>query len=137
MRTSLRDQLVRDEGVKFSAYQDSLGYWTIGIGRLIDARKGGRITLHEAMMLLDHDIARVESEVCARWAWFADLDHARQDVILNMAFNLGTDGLAKFKTTLGHVAAGRYAEAATAMLHSRWATQVGERAQRLAKVMRG
>ena len=136
-REALRRQLVTDEGLELSAYQDSLGYWTIGVGRLIDARKGGRITVAEAMMLLDHDIARVEAEVRARWPWFEALDAARQDVMLNMAFNLGVAGLAGFKTTLGHIEAGRYAEAADAMLRSRWASQVHDRADRLAAVMRG
>ena len=36
----IRSLLKRDEGVKLSAYQDSESFWTIGIGRLIDARKG-------------------------------------------------------------------------------------------------
>ena len=129
--------MIADEGLVLHAYRDSLGYLSIGCGRLIDARKGGRITVPEAMMLLDHDIARVEAEVRARWPWFDALDAARQDVVLNMAFNLGVAGLAGFRVTLGHIEAGRYAEAADAMLRSRWASQVHDRADRLAAVMRG
>lgn len=135
-REALRRQLVTDEGLRLSAYQDSLGYWTIGCGRLIDARKGGRITVPEAMLLLENDIARVESEVRARWPWFDTLDAVRQDVVLNMAFNLGVAGLAGFRVTLGHIEAGRYQEAADAMLRSRWASQVHDRADRLADKMR-
>lgn len=41
LRTKLTAQLRRDEGEKLYAYQDTLGYWTIGIGRLIDRRRGG------------------------------------------------------------------------------------------------
>jgi lysozyme len=136
-RASLRQQLIDDEGLVLHAYQDSLGYWTIGVGRLIDPRKGGGISEAEAIMLLDHDIDRVQAEVLSRWPWMAQLDPVRLNVVLNMAFNLGTAGLAKFKTTLGHIKAGRYDRAADAMSASLWATQVGRRAQRLVEVMRG
>lgn len=136
-RASLRQQLIVDEGLVLHAYQDSLGFWTIGVGRLIDPRKGGGISEAEALMLLDHDIDRVEAEVLERWPWMTQLDPARLNVVLNMAFNLGTAGLAKFKTTLVHIEAGRYEQAADAMSRSLWATQVGRRAQRLVEVMRG
>ncbi len=45
---SITQQLRRDEGEVLHAYQDSLGYWTIGIGVLIDKRKGGGITKAES-----------------------------------------------------------------------------------------
>jgi lysozyme len=53
-----------------------------------------------------------------------------------MAFQLGTDGLLGFKNTLALIRDGKYAEAAEAMLQSKWATQTPERAQRLAKQMK-
>ena len=34
--TQLEQLVIGHEGKKKSAYQDSLGYWTIGVGRLID-----------------------------------------------------------------------------------------------------
>ena len=130
-------QLMADEGFRSAAYQDSLGFWTIGIGRLIDARKGGGITRDEAQVLLRNDIARVEREVRARWPWFDRLDESRQNVLLNMAFNLGTAGLAKFTATLACVERGDYDGAAAQMLRSLWAKQVKARATRLAAQMRG
>jgi lysozyme len=42
------EQLTREEGKRRSAYQDHLGYWTIGVGRLIDARKGGGLSDEES-----------------------------------------------------------------------------------------
>jgi lysozyme len=35
----IKQQLIRDEGVVPCAYQDHLGYWTIGVGRLIENEK--------------------------------------------------------------------------------------------------
>ena len=58
-------------------------------------------------------------------------------VLANMAFNLGIHGLLKFVRTLNAIERGNYDEAASHMLASKWAGQVGQRAQRLAAMMRG
>lgn len=134
--TSLEEQLRLDEGEKLSAYQDHLGFWTIGIGRLIDARKGGALTKEESSYLLNNDIRRKTAEVKAAIPWFGKLDEARQGVLLNMAFQMGTEGLLKFKNTLAMIEAGQYGAAAQGMLNSLWAKQTPERAQRLAQQMR-
>lgn len=128
-------QLKRDEGEKASAYQDHLGFWTIGVGRLIDARKGGTLRPNEISFLLQNDVIDRRIALQKALSWFKDLDDARQGVLINMAFQLGVDGLLAFATTLGHTRAGRYADAAKAMLQSKWATQTPERARRLAKQM--
>jgi len=65
----------------------------------------------------------------------------RAEVLLNMAFNLGVDGLLNFKKTLALLNAairgdGSYARVASGMLSSRWARQVGRRADELARQMR-
>jgi lysozyme len=53
-----------------------------------------------------------------------------------MIFNLGPKGFAGFKNTIASIARGDYADAASRMLQSKWATQVGNRAVRLAAAMR-
>lgn len=87
-------ELERDEGRVLHAYQDSLGFLTIGIGRLIDKRKGGGITNEEADYLKLNDINKVKVGLERRLAWWRSLDAARQRVMMNLAFNLGADGLA-------------------------------------------
>lgn len=129
-------ELRRDEGVVAHAYQDHLGFWTIGVGRLIDKRKGGRLTDEEIDYLLANDVARFETELDDRLPWWRDLDPVRQRVILNMAFNLGVAGLLGFKNTLAAIKAKRWSAASQGMLASKWAKQVGLRADRLAKMMR-
>jgi lysozyme len=57
-------------------------------------------------------------------------------VLVNMAFNMGINGLLGFKHTLELVRTGNYADAADAMLNSKWAEQVGPRAKRLSEQMR-
>lgn len=133
---SLAQQLLVDEGFVPHAYQDSLGFWTIGVGRLIDQRKHGGITRDEAMFLLRNDIKRHWSELVAALPWVEAAPEAVQEVLANMCFNLGLAGLLGFRQTLAHLEAGRWAEAADEMLQSKWATQVGARAGRLAARLR-
>jgi lysozyme len=129
-------QLKSDEGEIPHAYQDHLGFWTIAVGRFIDKRKGGGLRPKEIDFLLTNDIEDRVQALNKALPWFTDLDEARQGVLLNMAFQLGTAGLLAFTTTLTHVRAGRYDEAATAMLQSKWAQQTPERAERMAEQMR-
>jgi len=135
-RKHIRRQLIEDEGSVPHAYLDSLGYWTIGVGRLIDGDKGGRLREDEIEYLLDNDIDDVVSHIISEYPWFGDLDDVRQGVIVNMTFNLGKLGFSRFK--LLHAACARHdwEDAAREMLDSRWATQVGSRAIRLSEEMR-
>lgn len=131
----LISDLKQDEGFNSSAYLDVFGYWTIGYGRLIDARKGGGIDEIEAEYLLRNDVIDVLKQLSALDFWDS-LDETRQLVLANMAFNLGIGGLMKFRKTLDLVASHRYEEAAIEMLKSTWAEQVPSRALRLSELMR-
>ena len=64
------------------------------------------------------------------------MDPVRHAVVLDMAFNLGVSGLKQFKRTLALLKHGRWEAAADAMLDSLWAKQVGQRAVRLAQMVR-
>ena len=135
-RDIARAQLRVDEGVVDHAYQDSRGYWTIGVGRLIDARLGGRLRPDEIDYLLENDIAEAEAIAKGLFPSFQSLSDARKAVLLNMAHNLGQKRLAGFQRFREAVAAGAWEQAAAEMLDSRWADQVGARAKRLAQQMR-
>lgn len=132
---SLAAQLEREEGRVRHAYQDHLGYWTIGIGRLIDARRGGGLTDEEIDYLLANDIARKTAEIETILPWVKSLDEVRRAVLICMAFQMGVTGLMQFKTALAHTRLGDYKGAANSMLDSRWAIQTPARAQRMAKQM--
>jgi len=136
MKEELKKQLIRDEGVMEHAYQDHLGYWTIGVGRLIDKRKGGRLRQNEIEFLLDNDIADRVAALTEKLPWFSRLDEARQGVLLNMSFQMGVKGLLGFRSTLKMVENGEYTNAANGMLQSLWARQTPDRAKRLSEQMR-
>jgi len=133
---SLVRQLREEEGEVLHEYKDHLGYSTIGIGRLIDKRKGGGITKAEAEYLLNNDIEKFTLALRKELPWFGDLDEVRQGTLVGMAFQMGTNGLLKFKNMLKLTKSKDFEGAAKAMLDSLWAKQTPARANRLAAQMR-
>lgn len=125
-----------DEDEVLHVYNDHLGYATIGVGHLVDKRKGGGISKAASAFILNEDISEKSSELDRRLSWWRSLDDARQGVLLSMAFQMGVDGLLGFKNTLAMVKSGDYEGAAKGMLNSLWAKQTPERAGRMAEQMR-
>ncbi|MBF0339681.1 MAG: glycoside hydrolase family protein [Magnetococcales bacterium] len=143
----MRDQLIAHEGLRLKAYRCTADKLTIGVGYNIDAHgvpfgmtldqiMVNGITRDQAMTLLTNGINDCIQALTGALPWWKSLDEIRRRVLIDMCFNLGINGLCGFYTTLGHVQAGRYDQAATAMLDSRWAKQVGNRANRLSQMMR-
>jgi lysozyme len=142
----LETDLTRDEGVRFKAYKDARGIWTIGIGHNIQADPSLTPQLRHLIepgidqatvdSLFAADVTNAESQLTLHLPWWTQLDDIRQDVLVNMTFNMGMATLLLFHDTLARIQAGDYVGAADAMLQSAWAAQVGERAQRLAAQVR-
>jgi len=156
------EHLEFEEGRRARAYKDHLGWWTIGIGRLIDPRKGGRITQEEEAILIKNDPSRKPGDwrnwvltdleinmlkmndinrfvsVISKWpAWKAVGDNtARKVALTSLAFQLGTAGLASFKNSLGLVEKGQFKEAADNFMLSKWAKQTPARAKRVTEMIR-
>ncbi len=131
-RAAMVSQLRLHEGERLKPYRCTAGKLTIGVGRNLEDRG---ITREESAMLLANDIAAEERELLRALPWVAQLDEVRQRVLLDMSFNLGIVGLLGFKNTLATIRAGDYTKAAAMMLDSKWARQVGQRAERLSRMM--
>lgn len=127
----LMDELERDEKFVEYAYPDSLGYLTVGIGRMIDKRRGGRISKAEALYLLGNDVQVVYAELNNALPWFQKLSDARQRALCNMAFQMGTPAVLGFKNTLEFMRLGNFKEAAGNARKSKWYSQTPERAERV------
>ncbi len=133
-RAQLKKDLKRDEGWRNGPYKDSLGVLTIGVGRNLQAHG---LSDDEVTLLLDNDITMTERDLDKHIPWWREMSKERQRVLLNMCFNMGWTGLSGFHKFLAATERGDWNEAANQMLDSRWATQVGDRAIRLAGQMRG
>lgn len=133
MSDPLSDLLIKHEGLKLRPYLDSVGKTTIGIGRnLTDCG----VSNDEAMLLLANDIASCKRQMINEFPWAGLMVEARQAVLISMLFNMGMGGVLEFKLALAQMEAGEYEKAADALLQSRWAMAVGQRAQDLAHMMR-
>ena len=131
--SNIFDLLKKHEGLSLKPYKDSLGFLSVGYGRCLD-KKG--ISIQEAEMMLDNDVSDCMAQLRVNLPYFDVLDSVRQDVLINMCFNLGLTGLQKFKLTLLHLQHGDYSMAAESMLDSKWAKQVGPRGVELSEMMR-
>lgn len=132
MTETLRDRIIRHEGVRLKAYRDQKGKLTIGIGRNID---DVGISEAEAYMMLDNDILKCKKAITENLLWATQLDDARYGVLLEMVYQMGIGGVLKFKETLKAMQNQDYTLAAAQMMGSLWAKQTPERAKELAKIM--
>lgn len=132
-RARLAKQLEIDEGKRAKMYQDTVGKWTAGVGRNLSDRA---FSEDEIQLMLSNDIDLAAKDVRHLVPGFDQLSDVRQEVLINMSFNLGFARLSGFKRFLAAVSASEFAEASVEMLDSKWAQQVGARAQRLSKAMR-
>jgi lysozyme len=130
--TSLEDQLIDHEGLELKPYQCTADKLTIGVGRNIEDRG---ITEDEARYLLKNDIKIVEDELLEKKPVVAGLDAVRQRVLVDMGFNLGIPTLMKFQNMWAAIEDEDFQTAADEAMDSRWAKQVGHRAERLCQAM--
>ncbi len=125
--------LITHEGLRLKPYRDTRGKLTIGVGRNLD---DVGITEEEALYLLKNDIKRVLDFLKERLPYWNGLTETRKMALVDMCFNLGPGGFLSFKRMLAALERGDYEQAAREMLDSRWARQVGRRAEELAEMMR-
>lgn len=134
-RQKLKQMLLRDEAYRQFPYVDSKGFLTIAIGRNISP-SGEGISMDEALYLLDNDINDRYNKLSHYFPWFLKLSDARQIALIDMSFCLGFEGFLKFHDMLFAFESGDMNKAADEMLNSEWRNEVGERATRLANIIR-
>ena len=139
----LREELERDEGVKYEVYLDHLGYPTFGIGHLITdndpesgASVGTEVSDDRVQEAFETDVETGLSDCERLYVQFEHLPEEVQLIIANMMFNMGYPRLSKFKGMKRGVDARDWNAAADEMVDSRWYDQVTNRAERLVERMR-
>ena len=133
--SKLVEQLRRHEGVRTHAYKCTADMITVGVGRNIDENGGIGLSDDEIDYLLSNDIKRCQAELLA-FSWFVDLDPVRQDAMTNLLFNLGMTRLLGFKNALSAMERSEFVTAADEFMDSRWAEQVGNRADEVCEMIR-
>lgn len=124
----LAEQLEEHEGLRLAPYRCPAGKLTIGVGRNLEDRG---ITPREAEFLLMSDIESVESQLDSKIPWWRSKPENVRLVLTDMCFNLGIGTFMKFEKFLEAVRQDDMETARIEMMDSRWAEQVGKRAENL------
>jgi lysozyme len=128
MRT-LIDSIKHHEGYVGTVYKDTLGFDTIGFGTKIPLSKS------ESEMILEHRLSNMIEELKLKEPFFKELPDEAKDVISEMAYQMGVNGVLNFKKMWSALKDGNYEEAGAQMLNSVWRTQTKTRAENLAQRM--
>lgn len=134
-----------EEGYKEAPYLDTQGYPTVAGGIRIGP-KGASLSNYTFRVprtvgdvwkqtIVDLKVNEMNQRPAIAAALVA-CNPPRRDILISMAYQMGTDGLAGFKNTLKLIADGNFSAAADGMLNSLWAKQTPNRAKRHADVMR-
>ena len=136
----LKAQVIHSEGIRTTAYKDTLNNWTIGVGHLIK--------IPDEEYLLDKELTDLEvnqifttdlNQAIDDARKFIDVDILSEEaffVVVDMAFNLGLPKLMRFQNFQQALKEKDYKKASREMLDSLWAKQLPNRSKRLAKQMR-
>ncbi len=134
--TTLAAKLIEEEEGRIPyAYPDHLGFLTIGVGHLIDARKGGRIPDFIISDLLEYDLDTCigQARTLAGWEQLNDVQRA---AVVSMVFQLGIGGVKGFRKFCGALAAGDIKGAAREGRDSKWWREdTPKRAERQMKML--
>lgn len=129
----LKAQLVIDEGDRDFPYKDTVNNLSIGIGRNLTSVG---ISQDEKELMLANDVGRAEVAAVNIFPAFYSLSDNRKAALANLAFNMGQATLATFTGFVGLVNAGSWDAAADDLLGTKYAQEVGARAQRIAALLR-
>lgn len=136
----LEEELIRDEGREYRAYPDPLTGgvpWTIGIGHTGKEVHPGLIWTDSTIdQTFQADVNLVKRGLDTVIPWWRTIDDARQDVLVNMAFNNGVGGLMKFHKMLAAAQVSDWDRACAEILNSADALRLPERYGRLAEQMK-
>ncbi len=134
----LKAILEDEEGRIVHGYHDHKGFLTIGVGHLIDERRGGGLSDKVINIILDDDVSDCITDLVRTIPNWAVLPDNVQEALTLMRFQLGLEGLRGFTLMLAAIAREDWHAAADEGLDSKWAREdTPGRAYRVAALMRG
>lgn len=129
----LMELIESHEGRRHTAYKDSRGIITIGIGRNLES-KG--LNDEEIESLFFRDVLDAIEDTVSIYPNLRTYTENRQKALIDMAFNMGRGGLASFRKMRKAILNGDWIEAAAQAQDSRWYNQVGNRSKKIVEMLR-
>lgn len=141
-----KKMLEYDEGKKLKVYRCTEGFKTVGVGCNLDANPhlnilhrnlkiNALITSEECDLLFDYDYNNVLNEIKQKIYYFGDLLPKYQTVLVNMVYQMGINGVLKFKGVLKAMRDKDDAKVIANMKDSLWYRQTTNRANRLISIV--
>jgi len=127
----LIESIKRHEGFVGEVYKDTLGFDTIGYGTKLPLNKP------EAELLLEYRLKQKIKEFESKEPFINKLEIDKQMILIEMSYQLGVNGVLKFKKMFEALKNSDYILASSEMLNSKWYAQTPNRALHLSKLMRG
>jgi len=127
------EMLKKHEGLRLKPYRCTAGRLTIGYGRNI---QDNGITEEEALFMLTADMLIAEQELCGIFGRYGSFSENRKAALINMIFNLGKTRFLLFRNMIKSINEGDWDLAAGEAMDSIWATQVGNRANEIAGMLK-
>lgn len=129
-----------EEGYREHPYYCSENFPTIGIGQRIGP-KGADLSWYQftcshrtAYAWLSETIYDLEEDL-NKFDWFNSLNSDRKTIIISMAYQLGVEGLLKFRKMIAAIENKDWNEVGRQALDSKWAKQTPSRSERHAAVL--
>jgi lysozyme len=138
---TLLDDIERDEGYRQFVYDDATGQPidiackgnpTIGHG--LNLRVG--FSKEESLQIVAMRLRKIDQHLVQALPWYVSLTGRRRNALCGMAYNMGVTKLLTFRDMCAALNAGDFDTAAAECLDSVWATQVGDRAKRIAQAIK-
>ncbi len=113
----LKKSIKKHEDLKLKPYYCPAGKLSIGYGRNLE---DNGIFPREAEIMLENDLLNCKLNLVDKLPFFSSLDDVRQDVLIEMCYNMGLTSFLKFKKTLAYIEQNDFKSASLEMLNSKW-----------------
>jgi len=125
----LIEGIKKSEGFVGVVYKDSLGIDTIGYGTRMPLDE------EEAALILEHRLNKKIEHLLKEKPFIRELSINRQNVLFEMAYQLGVNGLLGFKKMFNALENKDYRNAKLEGLDSKWRKQTPLRAKRMMDII--
>lgn len=122
IKERLKKRLELEEGRRATVYLDTKGIPTLGIGH------NGRVPLSDRVidLIYEEDVVAAEHALDSAIPWWREHDDIRQEVMLDLCFNMGIATLLKFPNMLRQWKVKNYEAASDHLAQAAWAKQVDD-----------
>lgn len=110
--------------------------WTVGHGFTGGTTLDSRMSRLMSERKLEEKVIEMDGVLKNTLTWYKDATEVTKGILINMAFNMGVNGLLGFHNTLRFISEKNYEQAAKNMEQSLWYRQVKGRAVELTERMR-